>query len=72
MQEKFYKWKPPRYIKDNLSKEERNLIKQLKENDNIVYKWEDKGPSFVKMTKEQYLNSGKTYINKFKMILVNL
>ena len=38
MQEKFYKWKPPRYIKDNLSKEERNLIKQLKENDNIVYK----------------------------------
>ena len=32
MQNKFNKWKPPRYIKDNLSKEERILIKQIKEN----------------------------------------
>ena len=64
MQERFDKWKPPRYIKDNLNKEERNLLKQIKENDDIVYKWEDKGPSFVKMTKEQYLDSGEKELEK--------
>ena len=47
-----------------MNKEERNLLKQIKENDDIVYKWEDKGPSFVKMTKEQYLDSGEKELEK--------
>ena len=64
MQEKFDKWKPPRFIKDNLSKDERNFIKQLKQNNDVIYKWEDKGPSFVKMKSEQYTKAGEKELEK--------
>ena len=55
LQEKFDGWKPPRWIPDNLSKQERSFLKNLKENKEIVYMWEDKGPSFTKMTYQQYI-----------------
>ena len=42
-----------------MSRQERELLKSIKNNNNIVYMWEDKGPSFVKMTKEQYLEAGE-------------
>ena len=64
LQDKFDEWTRPKYIKDNLSREERKFIKNLKENDDIIYKWEDKGPSFVKMTKEQYVDSGEKELQK--------
>ena len=59
LQEKFDKWKPKRFVSDNLSKSEREFLKTVRSNQNIVYMWEDKGPSFVKMTKEQYLQAGE-------------
>ena len=59
MQEKFDRWKPQRYVKDNLSYQERQFLQKIKTDDKIVYMWEDKGSSFVKMTKQQYLEAGK-------------
>jgi hypothetical protein len=59
MQEKFDRWKPQRYIKDNLSQKERQFLPKIKNDDSIVYMWEDKGSSFVKMSKQQYLEAGK-------------
>ena len=57
IQTKFDKWTPPRFIKDNITREERNFIKNLDEE--MVYMVEDKGPSFTKMTKTQYLQAGE-------------
>ena len=59
LQDKFDKWTPPRFIKDNLSKGERNLLTYLKNKEDLIYKWEDKGPSFTKMTRDQYIHSGE-------------
>ena len=66
LQNKFDKWKPPRFIKDNISKEERNFLKEVRKNDDFVYRWEDKGPSFVKMTKNQYLLAGEKELENGK------
>ena len=44
-------------------------MNNLKKNHDIIYMWEDKGSSFTKMTKEQYLKAGEmdleseSYIN---------
>ena len=59
MQSKFDSWKTPRWVKDNLSRVERSFLKEMKENESIVYMWEDKGPSFTKMTRDQYLEAGR-------------
>jgi hypothetical protein len=59
IQENFDKWNPPRFLKDNLTKEERIFLRKAIKNENIVYMWEDKGPSFVKMSKEQYIKAGE-------------
>ena len=64
IQDNFNKWKTPRWIEDNLSKEERTLLKEIKNDENIVYMWEDKGPSFVKMTREQYITAGEKELEK--------
>jgi hypothetical protein len=58
LQDKFDSWRPPRWISDNLSTEERKFINSLRNNRNIVYMWEDKGPSFTKMTREHYYMAG--------------
>ena len=65
-------WEPPNAGKYNLTKCEFNFLKDLKENDDVIYKWEDKGPSFTKMTKNQYTEAGekelettKLYANRF-------
>jgi hypothetical protein len=63
LQEKFDKWKPPRFAKDNLTAKERLFIKEIKEDKNIMYMWEDKGPSFVKMKTDQYLKAGEEELN---------
>ena len=54
----------PRRIKDNLSKTERNLLKSIEKDDNIVYMWEDKGASFTKMKKSQYISAGEKELQK--------
>ena len=36
IQHKFDKWKPPRWIKDNLTKVERKLLKSIQSDDQIV------------------------------------
>ena len=59
IQEHFDRWKPPRHVKDNLTKAERDLLKQIRSDPNIVYMWEDKGASFTKMSKEQYVSLGE-------------
>ena len=59
VQEKFDNWNPLKFIKDNLTSNERNLIKDIKNDENVVYMWEDKGPSFTKMTKDQYFEAGE-------------
>ena len=59
IQESFDKWMPPRHVKDNLTKLEREFLKKIKNNPEIVYMWEDKGASFTKMSKEQYISLGE-------------
>ena len=66
MQEKFDKWKPPRYIRDNLSKAERKALVKIQNENNITYKWEDKGPSFTKMKTAQYLQAGEDELENEK------
>ena len=58
-QENFDKWNPPKYIKDNISREERKILKNIQNENDIVYKWEDKGPSFTKMSAAQYIEAGE-------------
>ena len=64
IQEFFDKWKPPKRVCDNLSKEERDLLNHIKGDHQTGYMWEDKGPSFTKMTKEQYVAAGERELNK--------
>ena len=59
----FDKWKAPKYIKDNLSKAERKLIKEIKEQTDVMYMWKDKGPSFTKLKVDQYLQAGEQELN---------
>ena len=59
IQENFDKWSPPKNVSDNLSKSERELLKSIMKNPNIVYMWEDKGASFTKMTRDQYVLLGE-------------
>jgi hypothetical protein len=66
LQEKFDSWKPPRWIKDNLTKGERKFLKDIRDKEDIVYMWEDKGPSFTKMSREQYISSGEKELENVK------
>jgi hypothetical protein len=59
LQEKFDKWKPSKFVKDNVSKPEREFIKNIKNKKDIVYMWEDKGSSFVKLNRNDYLKAGE-------------
>ena len=43
-----------------MRKDERNFLKKIKSNDEIIYMWEDKGPSFTKMRTDQYISAGET------------
>ena len=63
LQQKFDSWKPPRWIRDNLSGAERNLLQTINV-DQFVYMWEDKGPSFTKMTTDQYISAGRAELDK--------
>ena len=56
IQTNFDNWKPPRFIKDNVTRG-REFIKNMDKNK--IYIVEDKGPSFTKMTKDQYLKAGE-------------
>ena len=64
IQENFDKWSPPKNVKDNLSRDERILLKDIMKNPNIVYMWEDKGASFTKMTRDQYVQLGEKELEK--------
>ena len=66
MQQQFDSWHPPRFVKDNLTKGERNFLKQIRENNNTVYMVEDKGPSFTKMSMNQYLEAGEEELQNEK------
>ena len=66
IQEKFDGWKPPRWTKDNLTRDERKCLKESKDNKDIVFMWEDKGPSFTKMTKTQYIEAGEKELQNSK------
>ena len=35
------------------------FLQKIKNEDNITYKWEDKGPSFTKMNTAQYIEAGE-------------
>ena len=59
VQTKFDRWKPAQWIADNLSKREREFLKKIKSDDEIIYMWEDKGPSFTKMRINQYISAGE-------------
>ena len=59
IQQKFDKWRPPRWLKDNLTVDERRLLKDIKKDKETMYMWEDKGPSFTKLKVCQYLQAGE-------------
>ena len=49
--------------KDNLSKAERNALKELKENKDIIIKEADKGGAIVTMRKDQYRKMGMKHLD---------
>ena len=65
-QAEYDKWKPPRFIEDNLTKDERRTLKNIKKNNNIIYKWEDKGSSFTKMNRNDYVKVGEESLQNGK------
>ena len=66
IQDNFDKWKPPRIIRDNLTNRERKVLKNIQQDPDITYKWEDKGPSFTKMTTSQYVKAGEEELENEK------
>ena len=66
IQSKFDAWKPPRWISDNLSQEERLLIHKIRKDKETVYMWEDKGASFLKMHISQYIEAGEKELSNEK------
>ena len=42
-----------------MSVEERSFLKKIKENDEVMYMWEDKGPSFTKIEVGKYIQAGE-------------
>ena len=38
----------------------------MNETSDVVYMWEDKGPSFTIMTKKQYIEAGETKLNEIR------
>ena len=59
IQKQFDIWKTPRWRKDNLTRMERDFMKNMQKDGNILYMWEDKGSSFVKMNRKQYEEAGE-------------
>ena len=64
IQEKFDSWRPKRWIKDNLTREERLVLNNIRQDQNTIYMWEDKGPSFTKMSKSQYYEAGENELSQ--------
>ncbi|KAJ8034234.1 hypothetical protein HOLleu_20984 [Holothuria leucospilota] len=60
VQREVHAFQPPNYIKDNLTSEERAALTNLRTDDNIVMKPEDKGPAFVIQNKTAYIHTAKT------------
>ena len=67
MQLNFDKWRPPKHIKDNLTKDERRVLKDIQTDENVIFKWEDKGPSFTKMMLPQYISAGEAELENEKV-----
>ena len=59
IQQNFDKWRPRRWIKDNLTVKERRLLKDIKKDKESMYMWEDNGPSFTKMMVGQFIQAGE-------------
>ena len=53
-------------MEDNLSKNERKVLKEMKQKKDIIYMWEDKGLSFTKMTRNQYVSAGEKELESDK------
>ena len=51
---------------EKLENKERNVLKNIMENEDLVYMVEDKGPSFTKMSKEQYFKAGEKELENDK------
>ena len=78
-QHKFDLWKQPTRVAGNLSSKLQDAIKELKENDDIDIKLDDKGGGFVVADKKDYISSvlsdlanqhniQETFVNKVDMI----
>ena len=79
IQHKFDLWKQPTRVAGNLSSKLQDAIKELKENDDIDIKLDDKGGGFVVADKKDYISSvlsdlanqhniQETVVNKVDMI----
>ena len=59
-------YQPPKYIKDNLTKDERSALKTLRKDTVLIIKPEDKGPAFVIQDRSEYVKSAlKELSNEF-------
>ena len=56
----------PRYVEDNLTIEEREALRNLRQCTDIVIKPEDKGSSFVVMDKSEYIRSATAELSNSK------
>ena len=64
IQNKFDQWKQPLRIKDNLSVAHREALKNLRTDDRLDIKLDDKSGSFVVANREDYIEAGKHSGNK--------
>ncbi|KAJ8044002.1 hypothetical protein HOLleu_11336 [Holothuria leucospilota] len=64
-------FQPSKYVKDNLSKVEREALRNLKNNENIVIKPEDKGPAFVTQNTSTYVHTAMLDLNNKKVYRIN-
>ena len=64
IQNKFDLWKQPTRVARNLSGQQLNAIKELKGNDNIDIKLDDKGGGFVIADKKDYESSALNDLTK--------
>ena len=64
-------FQPPKYVKDNLPKEEREALTNLRYNKDIVIKPEDKGPAFVLQNTTAYIHTATSDLKNGKIYRKN-
>lgn len=66
-----YDFQPPKFVKDNLSRDETVALKKLRNIKDIVIKPEDKEPAFVVQNTSSYIHTAMLDLNITKVYQKN-